>query len=73
MHKITLRNLGPIENCSINLNELIVLTGPQANGKSTVAKAVYFFRTIKDDILDMMLRGTTGEKPEKWKVRLEPI
>lgn len=70
MHKITLRNLGPIENCSINLNELIVLTGPQANGKSTVAKAVYFFRTIKDDILDMMLRGTTGEKPEKWKVRL---
>lgn len=70
MHKITLRNLGPIENCSISLNELIVLTGPQANGKSTVAKAVYFFRTIKDDILDMMLRGTTGEKPEKWKVRL---
>ena len=70
MHKITLRNLGPIENCSINLNELIVLTGPQANGKSTVAKGVYFFRTIKDDILDMMLRGTTGEKPEKWKVRL---
>lgn len=70
MHKITLRNLGPIENCSISLNELIVLTGPQANGKSTVAKAVYFFRTIKDDILDMMLRGTTGEKPEKWKIRL---
>ena len=70
MHTITLRNLGPIENCSICLNELIVLTGPQANGKSTVAKAVYFFRTIKDDILDMMLRGTTGEKPEKWKIRL---
>lgn len=70
MHTITLRNLGPIENCSFCLNELIVLTGPQANGKSTVAKAVYFFRTIKDDILDMMLRGTTGEKPEKWKIRL---
>lgn len=70
MHRISLCNLGPIKNCSISLNELIVLTGPQANGKSTVAKAVYFFRTIKDDILDMMLRGTTGEKPEKWKIRL---
>lgn len=70
MHKITLHHLGPIEDCSMGLNEFIVLTGPQANGKSTVAKAVYFFRTIKDDILDMMLRGTTGEKPEKWKVRL---
>ena len=70
MHKITLRNLGPINDCSICLNEFIVLTGPQANGKSTIAKAVYFFRTIKDDILDMMLRGTTGEKPEKWHIRL---
>lgn len=70
MHKISLHHLGPIENCSITLNEFIVLTGPQANGKSTVAKAVYFFRTIKNDILDMMLRGTVGEKPEKWKIRL---
>ena len=69
MHKITLRNLGPVKRCDISLNELIVLTGPQANGKSTIAKAVYFFRTIKDDILDMMLRGTTGEKPEKWSIR----
>lgn len=70
MHKITLHHLGPVEDCSISINDFIVLTGPQANGKSTVAKAVYFFRTIKNDILDMMLRGTTGEKPEKWKIRL---
>lgn len=70
MHRITLHHLGPIDDCCIDINDFIVLTGPQANGKSTVAKAIYFFRTIKNDILDMMLRGTTGEKPERWRVRL---
>lgn len=70
MHKIILHNLGPIDHCEINLNELIVLTGPQSNGKSTVAKAVYFFRTIKDDILDLMLRISPDDMEEKWKKRL---
>lgn len=70
MHKIILHNLGPIDHCEITLNELIVLTGPQSNGKSTVAKAVYFFRTIKDDILDLMLRISPDDMEEKWKKRL---
>lgn len=70
MHKIILHYLGPIDHCEINLNELIVLTGPQSNGKSTVAKAVYFFRTIKDDILDLMLRISPDDMEEKWKKRL---
>ena len=70
MHRICLQDLGPIQQCDMTLNDFIVLTGPQANGKSTVAKAVFFFRTIKDDIVEMMLRGTVGEKPGNWKVRL---
>lgn len=70
MHKIILHYLGPIDHCEINLNELIVLTGPQSNGKSTIAKAVYFFRTIKDDILDLMLRISPDDMEEKWKKRL---
>lgn len=70
MHKIILHNLGPIDHCEISLNELIVLTGPQSNGKSTVAKAVYFFRTVKDDILDLMLRISPNDMEELWKKRL---
>jgi len=70
MQRVLLQDLGPIKHCSIDLNDFIILTGPQANGKSTVAKAIFFFRTVKDDILDMLLRGTAGEKPEKWRVRL---
>lgn len=70
MHRIILHNLGPIDHCDISLNELIVLTGPQSNGKSTVAKAVYFFRTIKDDVLDLMLRISPNDMEEHWKKRL---
>lgn len=70
MHKIILHNLGPIDHCEISLNELSVLTGPQSNGKSTVAKAVYFFRTIKDDVLDLILRISSDDVEDRWKKRL---
>ena len=35
---------------------MIVLDGSQASGKSTVAKTIFFFRTIKDDIVDSLIR-----------------
>ena len=28
-------------------------TGFQASGKSTIAKVIYYFRTIKEDILEL--------------------
>lgn len=54
MHKITLNKLGPINHCEILCKKSIVFTGIQASGKSTLVKAIYFFRTIKDDILSIM-------------------
>ncbi len=33
----------------------MVLTGEQASGKSTVAKALYYFRTVKDDVLEAVM------------------
>ena len=56
MHKLILKNMGPIKECSINIDNFTIFTGPQASGKSTIAKAVYFFRTVKDDILDLYLK-----------------
>ena len=53
-HYIKISNFGPIEHCELDVEQLTVLTGPQASGKSTIAKAIYFFRAIKDDILDLM-------------------
>lgn len=43
-HKLRLYHVGPIQECDLDLNDFTVLTGPQSSGKSTVAKAVYFFQ-----------------------------
>jgi len=61
-HYIEISNLGPIEHCKLDIKELNVLTGPQASGKSTIAKAVYFFRTIKDDVFRLMLEQSEVEE-----------
>ena len=64
MPKLTVHNLGPIQDCEIELENFCVLTGPQASGKSTVAKAIFFFRTIKEDCISMYIKnqalGTDG-------------
>lgn len=56
MHRLVLKNTGPIKECSINVDNFTIFTGPQVSGKSTIAKAVFFFRTVKDDILDLYLK-----------------
>ena len=70
-HILKIQHLGPIEKCEINLKQFTVLTGPQSNGKSTVAKAVFFFRTVKQDILQIMMQGgpkaITGKENALWE------
>lgn len=56
MHKIYIENMGPISKCEIEINDFVVLTGAQASGKSTIAKSIFLFRTIRDDIIDLMAR-----------------
>lgn len=48
MQSISIRNLGPIKEFDSEIKDLTLLIGGQGTGKSTIAKAVYFFRTIKD-------------------------
>lgn len=57
MPKLIVHNLGPIQDCEIELENFCVLTGPQASGKSTVAKAIFFFRTIKEDCVSMYIKN----------------
>ena len=53
MSQLIINSLGPIETCELESSQFMTLTGFQASGKSTIAKAIYFFRTIKDDILNL--------------------
>lgn len=56
MHQLYLKNVGPIKECKINITEFDVFTGAQASGKSTIAKSVFFFRTVKNDIRDAIMK-----------------
>lgn len=53
MQNLIINKLGPIERCDIECSQFMTFTGFQASGKSTIAKAIYFFRTIKDDIIEL--------------------
>ena len=63
-HELHLHKIGPINDCRLTLDSFTILTGPQANGKSTAAKAVYFFRSVKQDILSIMMQGGQTQLPE---------
>ncbi|MCM1045861.1 MAG: ATP-binding protein [Candidatus Gastranaerophilales bacterium] len=56
MHRLIIKKLGPIEECDLECSQFMTLTGFQASGKSTLAKAIYYFRTIKDDIINLAQR-----------------
>ena len=68
--RLTIDKLGPIQHCDLQIQQYTVLTGYQASGKSTIAKAIYFFRTLKDDLYGLVLHRNyydagLGEKGEQ--------
>lgn len=69
-HHLEIRHLGPIDMCNLTIERFTIFTGPQSNGKSTIAKAIYFFRTVKQDLLNIMMQGgpqnVSGKEKAKW-------
>lgn len=56
MQKISISKLGPIKDCEIPIKDFMVLTGPQASGKSTLAKSIFFFKNIKNLLFQQIKR-----------------
>lgn len=52
MQEIQIKYLGPVKELKMEIKDFNLLIGEQAAGKSTVAKAIYFFRTIKTTLTD---------------------
>lgn len=48
MQKIVIKNHGPVKDCKLAIKDFIICTGPQASGKSTVAKSIFFFKNLKN-------------------------
>lgn len=51
MQKIIIQNFGPIKSVEIEITPMLVLIGEQATGKSTIAKLIYFFKSLSNDFL----------------------
>ncbi|WP_338814550.1 AAA family ATPase [Bernardetia sp. Wsw4-3y2] len=51
MQRIVIKNFGVVKDADIELKKITVLIGEQASGKSTIAKLVYYFKTLRDDFL----------------------
>lgn len=62
MHSIFVEKFGPIDVVDIKINDLMVFIGPQASGKSTIAKNIYFFRSLKEELVrQLFLAIQTGD------------
>jgi len=48
--QLTIHQFMAIEDLQIDLKEILVFIGSQASGKSTVSKAIFFFKSLKDDL-----------------------
>jgi ABC-type polar amino acid transport system ATPase subunit len=57
---MVINKLGPILYAELTNSRFMVFTGAQTSGKSTIAKAVFYFRTVKDDIFSLIIKKTSG-------------
>ncbi len=58
MQKIIINNFGAIQNAEIEVNKILILIGEQASGKSTIAKLIYFFKSLRDDLFSQIYQDT---------------
>ena len=59
MATIQIDRLGPIRNFEMDIHKINLLIGEQATGKSTICKAIYFFRLVKEEIVEYLYRLST--------------
>ncbi|WP_289006166.1 AAA family ATPase [uncultured Parabacteroides sp.] len=55
MQRIEIHNFGPIKDATIEIPKFLLLIGEQASGKSTVAKLIYFFKSLQAGFVNNIL------------------
>ena len=56
MRKIIIKNFGPVKNIELDISKTMnIVIGPQASGKSTIAKTIYFCRKIRDYLIEYLI------------------
>lgn len=62
MQRLVMKNFGPVKTLDIEIKDFILLVGPQASGKSTIAKTIFFFKSITTDITSLFTDYIKGNK-----------
>lgn len=70
MQRIEIYNFGPIKEAVIEIPKFLLLIGEQASGKSTVAKLIYFFKSLREDFIQNILK-MSSQKSFSLKRNLE--
>lgn len=68
MQSIEINAFGPIKQAKLDLNDVIIFNGEQSSGKSTISKAIYFFRSIPETIFQTFVEEENLEKDIEKKV-----
>jgi AAA15 family ATPase/GTPase len=62
--KIIIKNFGPIKDVEMEIDDFTIFIGPQTSGKSTIAKSVFFFLSLRDDMQIYLQRAFDDNKIE---------
>jgi predicted ATP-dependent endonuclease of OLD family len=54
MQKIIVKNFRQISSAEVEIKNILFLIGEQASGKSTLAKLIYFFKSLKEDYFNLI-------------------
>ncbi|GCL36993.1 hypothetical protein SR1949_20990 [Sphaerospermopsis reniformis] len=73
MQKIIIKNFGAIEYAEIEVRKVLVLIGEQASGKSTIAKLIYFFKSLRDDLFSQIYQDAEKANFDKLRDIMFPL
>ena len=65
MHHLTVRKFGPIENAELDVARFLLFIGPQASGKSTLAKLIYYFLHVRDEVVRFIRETASGPESDQ--------
>lgn len=64
MQRLIAKHFGPLHNVDLEIRDFMVLIGPQASGKSTIAKLVWCFGYVRELLLRELNKASHKKTPE---------
>ncbi len=66
MQRIIVKNFGPLKDIDLEIKDYMIFLGPQASGKSTLAKLIYFFREIEFSLILFLVKESDNIVKEDY-------